>query len=351
MITKQHTLIICTPGFAKDEADTNCLPMQQNLIRSIKHHQPNLDIIVLAFQYPYVKKTYQWFGITVMSFNGRNKGGIKKFLLRRELDAVLKKINSNNKVIGILSFWYGECAWVGKRFAGKNQLKHFCWLLGQDAKKENNYPKKLHAGTAELIALSDFIQSAFEKNHGIQPAHLIPPGIDTKEFNNSLPVKDIDIIAVGSLIPLKQYDLFITTIAAIKKIFPNIKAVLTGEGPERKKLEALVEANSLQQNITLTGELQHNEALQWMQRAKIFLHPSSYEGFGVVMLEALYAGCEAISFCKPMQQDIAHWHIVPDAAAMQQKTIQLLQSNLPQERVCPFHIDDTTKKMMELFDI
>jgi len=319
MKTKPPALIICTPGFAKDEADTNCLPMQQNLLRSIQHNYPGLNIIVLAFQYPYLKKTYQWFGITVMSFNGRNKGGIKKLLLRRELDTVLTKLNSSNKIIGILSFWYGECAWAGKKFADRNQLKHFCWLLGQDAKKENNYPKKLRAGAAELIALSEFIQSAFEKNHGLRPAHLIPPGIDKKEFNSTAPEKDIDIIAAGSLIPLKQYDLFITAIAAIKKQFSNIKAVLAGDGPEREKLKALIEDNGLQQNITLTGELPHATVLQWMQRAKIFLHPSSYEGFGVVMIEALYAGCEVISFCKPMWRDIKHWYIVQNAAAMQHR--------------------------------
>ena len=27
-------------------------------------------------------------------------------------------------------------------------------------------------------------------------------------------------------------------------------------------------------------------------------------------LEALYAGCHVISFCKPMNTDFEHWHIV-----------------------------------------
>ena len=345
------TLIICTPGFAKDEADTTCLPMQQNLIRSIKHQHPRLNIIVLAFQYPYEKKIYQWFDITVMSFNGRNKGGIKKLLLRKELGVVLKKIGGNNKIVGILSFWYGECAWVAKKFADQHQLRHFCWLLGQDAKKENNYPKKLQANPDELIALSDFIQEEFEKNHAVRPQHIIPPGVDTKEFNDPVPGKDIDIIAAGSLIPIKQYDLFIKAIAVIKKQLPNIKAVLVGEGTERSKLHSLIDAEGLQSNIQLIGELEHTTTLHWMQRAKIFLHTSSYEGFGVVMIEALYAGCEVISFCKPMKQDIDHWYIVQNAEAMQQKTIELLQSNLQRESVCPFHIDDTAKKIMNLFDL
>lgn len=349
MKTEQPALIILTPGFPKDEGDTTCLPMQQNLIRSIKHSHPDLNIIILAFQYPYFEKTNQWFNTTVISFNGQNKGALKKILLRRELNTVLKKINRENKVVGILSFWYGECARAGKKFADQYQLKHFCWLLGQDAKKENSYPKKLHADQGELIALSDFLREEFEKNHGIRPQYVIPPGIDTKEFNDPAPGKDIDIIAAGSLIPLKQYQIFIKTIAAIKKQLPNIRSVLVGEGPERNKLQSLIDEHGLQQNIMLTGELPHRETLQWMQRAKIFLHPSSYEGFGVVMIEALYAGCDVISFCKPMQQDIAHWHIVQDASGMQQKIIELLQLGLREERASIFYIDDTAKKVMNLF--
>jgi len=32
----EKTLVILTPGFAENEADTTCLPMQQTLVVSIK---------------------------------------------------------------------------------------------------------------------------------------------------------------------------------------------------------------------------------------------------------------------------------------------------------------------------
>ena len=32
----KKTLVILTPGFPKDEADSTCLPMQQQLIRALK---------------------------------------------------------------------------------------------------------------------------------------------------------------------------------------------------------------------------------------------------------------------------------------------------------------------------
>lgn len=351
MHTENKTLVILTPGFAQSEADINCLPLQQGVIKALQQNFPALNIVILAFQYPYFKKEYSWFNNTVISFNGKNKGGFARLLLRRKVYRALTELNNNNTICGILSFWCGECALTGKRFAEKHSLKHYCWLLGQDAREGNKYVKYIKWKGHELIALSDFIQQEFKNNYGVQPQHIIPAGIDPKQFSTIIKEKDIDIVAVGSLIPLKQYDMLVNCIVAIKKQLPGIKAMLIGDGPEKNKLQQLIAVNGLQNNITLAGEVPHNEVLQCMQRAKIFLHPSSYEGFGVVCAEALYAGCNVISFCKPMQQNIEHWHIVTTAKEMAEKTLRMLQDlEIPNNSVTFFTVDDIVKKMMQLFE-
>jgi len=350
MNNANKTLVILTPGFAQSEADINCLPLQQGVIKAIKENHPALNIIILAFQYPYLKNEYNWFGNTVISFNGQNKGGFKKLLLRKKIYKKLTELNNNNTICGLLSFWCGECALIGKRFADKSGLKHYCWILGQDARISNKYIKYAGLKADQLIALSDFIQQEFKKNHGVLPQHIIPAGIDPKQFDNTISKKDIDIVAAGSLIPLKQYQVLVNCIAAIQKIIPGIKALLIGDGPEKNKLQQLIISNSLQNNITLAGELPHHEVLQWMQRAKVFLHPSSYEGFGVVCAEALYAGCNVISFCRPMQQPIKHWHIVNTEEEMTKKALQLLQDQQTSyDPVTFFTVNGIAKKMMQLY--
>lgn len=354
-MSRDETLVILTPGFPKDEADTTCLPMQQSFVRNLKEHYPQLNIIILSFQYPFHKKSYPWFDIPVIPFGGRNKGGLSRLLLHQKIYGRLKKINKVNKITGLLSFWYGECAWVGKRFADKHSIKHYCWILGQDAKKTNKYVKYLRPEDNELIALSDFIQDEFEKNHDIRPKHVIPPGPDnyrddTRQFTVSTKERNIDLLAAGSLIPLKQYDIFIEIIAEIKKQLPAVKTTLVGNGPEKEKLQSLITKLGLQANITLTGELPHPEVLQLMQTAKLFLHPSSYEGFGVVCLEALYAGAAVISFVKPMKQEIKNWHFVNTKQEMKVKALEILQNpNTDHSPVLPFALSDCVKDVGRLF--
>jgi glycosyltransferase involved in cell wall biosynthesis len=348
-MSNNEIFIILSPGFPESEADSTCLPMQQQFVRALKEMYPGLDIVVLTFQYPYHQKEYRWFEVKVIPFAGRNKGGLQKLLLRNKINSTLKKLYGRFKIAGLFSFWYNECAFIGKRFADKYGVKHYCWILGQDARKGNEYPKLLPPLSNELVALSDFIQNEFERNHGIKPQFVIPPGIDETLFESIPKEKDIDLLGVGSLIPLKQYDIFLEIVAELKKQMPGMKVLLVGKGPEEEKLRSLISKFKLESSVTMTGELPYSEVLKLMQRAKVFLHPSSYEGFGCVCLEALYAGAHVISFCQPMNMQITHWHIVKDKDAAIANTRKIFSDQHTEYNpVKEFSINNTVTAMMKL---
>ena len=349
-MSNKEILIILSPGFPESEADSTCLPMQQQFVRALKEMHPELDIVVLTFQYPYHRKEYKWFEIKVIPFGGRNKGGFHKLLLRNKINSTLKKLYRERQIVGLFSFWYNECAFIGKKFAAKYGVKHYCWILGQDARKGNEYPKLLPPLSNELVALSDFIQNEFERNHGIKPQFVIPPGIDETLFSSIPKEKDIDLLGVGSLIPLKQYDIFLEIVVELKKQMPRIKVLLAGKGPEREKLQSLISKFNLESSVTMTGELPYSEVLKLMQRAKVFLHPSSYEGFGCVCLEALHACARVISFCKPMNAQITHWHIVKDKDAAIANALKILSDQHTEYNpVKEFSINNTVTAMMKLW--
>ena len=157
MKNEKPTIIILTPGFPADEADSTCLPLLQSVVTELKENYPRLDLVVLTFHYPFVKKTYKWKETEVISFNGSKKRNLFKLPLFISIWRKLKKIHREENVAGILSIWCGECAWIGKKFSKKFGLKHYCWLWGQDARKGNKYVKRIHPSSNELIALSDFL--------------------------------------------------------------------------------------------------------------------------------------------------------------------------------------------------
>jgi len=125
--------------------------------------------------------------------------------------------------------------------------------------------------------------------------------------------------------------------------------LLVGKGPEKERLQTLINDLKLEGTVRMTGELSYHEVLRLMQRAKVFLHTSSYEGFGCVCLEALSAGARVISFCKPMNMQIAHWHIAKDKDGAIANALKILSNqHTDYSPVKGFGIDNTVKVMMKL---
>jgi len=351
-LTKDNdTLIVLSPGFPADESDTTCLPTQQNFIKALNKNFPDVAVIIFAFDYPFSEKEYYWFGNRVIPFNGYSNKKIRRLFLWRRIWKKMRQLRRENHFVGILSFWCSDCAMLGKKFAQKYQLKHYCWIMGQDAKKNNRYVKLIHPRSVELIALSDFLADEFYRNYEIRPAYIIPNAVAPQFFNHPLAKKDIDIVGVGSLIPLKRFDVFISIVGELKNQFPSISAIICGKGPEEDNLMAQIKEKSLEQYVSLIGERPYDEVLKLMQRSKILLHPSVYEGFSGVCLEALASRAHVISFTRAMSQDIDQWHIVKTKEEMIQQAVALLIDGTTYETIMPFTTDDTAKSVMTLFGI
>ena len=350
MESKPETLVILSPGFPANEADTTCMPPQQIFVKALKEICPGLNVIVLTFQYPFIAADYEWHGVKVISIGGKDKGRVHRMFTWIKAFLILKKLNKQYRLMGLLSFWMGECAFVGNYFAKRHGLNHYCWILGQDAKKGNKYFSWIKPKGDSLIALSDFIAKEVKKNYGISPLNVIPVGIDITLFGAAAAKRDIDILGAGSLIPLKQYYLFVEAISFLKEFFPGIKAVICGKGPEMERLKEKAAALNLKNNLSFVGELPHTEVLALMQRSKIFLHTSQYEGFGSVLSEALYAGAHVVSFCKPMNKDFRHHYVVKNTQEMNKEVLEILRDNHRDHvpvLMCP--VQQIAKNVISLF--
>jgi glycosyltransferase involved in cell wall biosynthesis len=351
MKTRKEALIIFSPAFSAGKTETAWLPWLQTFINTLNKNFSTLNVIVFAFQYPHTTKMYRWNNTLIIPFNGMHKKKAARLFMWLNIFMRVRKFKKQFHLIGILSLWCTECTFVAKQVSSFFGLKYFCWILGQDARKENTYVKRIRPAAASLVAISDFLVEEFYRSHHIQPQHVIPIGIDAGLFSSTTPVKDIDIIGVGSLSFIKQYDVFVQIIAALKRDLPNIKAVICGDGEAREQIEDLIEKLSLNENVTLTGFLQHLDALRLMQRAKILLHPSSYEGFGVACIEALYAGAHVFSFVQPMNHEIRNWHIVKTTEEMQMKALDLLKNaNIEYNPVATYPIEGTARSILQLFE-
>ncbi|BAV05566.1 Glycosyl transferases group 1 [Filimonas lacunae] len=343
------TIVILSPAFPANEADSVWVPSKQLFVKMLQRQNPQSRIIVLAFNYPHHTHTYQWHGATVIPFAMMPHSKLQRWRRWAKVWFTLQQLHRQHTIAGIISFWCGECALIGSYFGKWKHIPHRCWVSGQDARAGNYLVKWIRPQPEELVPISDFLVDEFEKHHAIRPRYMVPIGIDPEAFPSMPAKRDIDILGAGSLIPLKRYDLFIHLIKNLSCTFPHIKAVICGGGAEYDALQQLIQSLQLQQHITLLGEQSHATVLQLMHRSKILLHTSSYEGFGNVLLESLYAGCRVASFVQPVYQKVTNWHIATDETHMQDILHQLLQQTPAiYERVLVYRMEDNVKAFMRL---
>jgi glycosyltransferase involved in cell wall biosynthesis len=351
MIHKSKCVVVLTPGFPEDENDTTCLPAFQQFALSLKKQYPSIEIIVLSFQYPFECKEYEWYGIKVMAIGGSNKEGAKRFMTWAKAYRQLQKIRNQKIIIGLLSLWLTECSLVAKYFAKLNGLKHYMWLIGQDAKLSNQYIKRIQPKGKYIIAMSDFLKEEYQKNHHEVPFMVAENGINEYAFPKlNTEQRSIDILGVGSLIQLKNYELFIEIIAELKVMYPRITALIAGIGEEEQHLKALVETLNLQSNITFAGLVSHTKVFDLMNDSRIFLHTSHYEGNSTVLMEALYSGCYTYSTCSLSNRLTENLSVLKTKADfVKEISMQLEKNELNSNRITFNSMDQTATKIMNLF--
>jgi len=102
------------------------------------------------------------------------------------------------------------------------------------------------------------------------------------------------IAAVGRLVPQKGFDLLLEAFAQITLHHPDWSLVIWGEGPEREHLLAQRQALGLADRVHFPGVSERPGA--WIETADVFVLSSRYEGWGIVLMEAMAAGLPVVSF-------------------------------------------------------
>jgi glycosyltransferase involved in cell wall biosynthesis len=152
--------------------------------------------------------------------------------------------------------------------------------------------EKIISKTNKLIVLNTFLEKYFKKCR-INNVTLISNGINYHEFENAGDEKFI--LYAGRFDWNKNVLSLVKAFIEIHIFFPDYSLYLVGAGPEEEKIKESIKKNSLESHIKIIPLLPRVKLIELMNRCSIFVLPSFFEIFSVIVLEAMASGKPVIS--------------------------------------------------------
>ena len=171
---------------------------------------------------------------------------------------------------------------------GMGMLEPLLWELLKAA--HNQASLNLCTSTAMVKELSE---------KGIQHTALWQRGVDTEVFHPELRNEEMRKRLLGSFSDENALLIYVGRLSAEKQIerikpvlnaLPHTRLALVGDGPHRQQLEKIFENTA----TNFVGYLSGEELASAYASGDAFLFPSSTETLGLVLLEAMAAGCPVI---------------------------------------------------------
>lgn len=185
----------------------------------------------------------------------------------------------------------GTVPFLGK----KNQKKVFDYFFGNSLVKD-----------AKTIIVSSKLEASYYPKMfpdlDLSKIICIPEGINVENYYKlpekgvfkekySIAKNDMVILFLGRIHEIKGLTILIEAYSDLLKSYDNVKLVIVG--PDEgylEKLKVLIANSNLENNVIFTGPIYEHEKTEAYIDADVFVLPSMYDSFGIVVLEALACG-------------------------------------------------------------
>mgnify|MGYP001626322945 FL=1 len=169
-----------------------------------------------------------------------------------------------------------------------------------------------------------------------------------------------DFINIGRLAHQKGQIYLIEAFKKVKDKIKDSKLVIVGEGDLRALLENKIKELGLQNDVMITGY--QTNPYKYLKNSKMFVLSSVFEGFGNVILEAMYFGLPVISYECPggpkeiLKNDFGVLVPPKDVDALAEAMINILSdkekqshyANMSKKRVLDYTCENYAKTLLSL---
>ncbi|MBU3180722.1 glycosyltransferase family 4 protein [Clostridium psychrophilum] len=196
-----------------------------------------------------------------------------------------------------------------------------------------NYIKKLD----QYIVLTDYDKEMFKKNMQLDVTRIYNPLSFVSKNKSKCSSKNI--LFVGRLVEKqKGLDFLIESFKKVVSKKTDWKLIIVGDGPDKQKLMDLIIESKLEENVEIVPFT--SEVEQYYLNSSILISTSRWEGFGLVITEAMECGLPVIAFSNSGPKEIINKPnengiLVPcgDCDELAKKMVDLIEDEEKRNRI------------------
>ena len=137
---------------------------------------------------------------------------------------------------------------------------------------------------ADMVALGMPEDRIMVHHTGVDAARF--GGVDRADARTALGITGPIVVSLGALVARKGHDIVVDATSML----PGVALLIVGEGPERPRLEAQIDARGLGDRVRLMGAVPHEEIGRLLAAADVMALASASEGLANAWVEALACG-------------------------------------------------------------
>jgi glycosyltransferase involved in cell wall biosynthesis len=175
-------------------------------------------------------------------------------------------------------------------------------LIGSDHMNLDRYAQSIkqtmwrrYSRLDALVVLTEGTLRGYQKHlDGATELRLIPNS--ARDLGEPADLSSKTVLAAGRLTKQKGFDMLIPAWTKVAEKHPDWRLRICGEGLLRDRLEELVQEHGVNDSVSLAGACDMNEA---MDSSSIFVMSSRFEGFPLILIEAMSKALAVVSFDCP----------------------------------------------------
>lgn len=181
------------------------------------------------------------------------------------------------------------------------KVKHICWehfnFKNNNGTFFRDWARKFAAKYCDYVVTLTSEDNVFWKDSlkNIKATIVTIPNPTPYQISTARPVQEYNIVlAVGRLTEQKGFDLLVQSWAQVCKTVANWKLQIVGSGEDELLLKEQVSSLKIEDRVEFVPATK--DIASYYQNASVFCLSSRYEGFGMVILEAMAFGLPIVSF-------------------------------------------------------